>query len=71
MGEVQTVFSADFGALLFVCAVFDVLCCKQWERTLPGDQPQPEHTNEQGDYGEGIPENVTNVNVHASVVTEC
>lgn len=35
-------------------SLFDGLGCKQCERTLPRDQPQPEHTNEQGDYRQGI-----------------
>lgn len=35
-------------------SMFDGLGCKQYKRILPRDQPQPEHTNEQGDYRQGI-----------------
>lgn len=49
-----------------LCSLFDGLGCKQCERTLPRDQPQPEHTNEQGDYRQGVQKATTNVNVHPS-----
>lgn len=50
--------------------MFDGLGCKQCERTLLRDQPQPELTNEQGDYRQGIQETATNLNIPGPVPTE-
>lgn len=58
------------GKVSILSSLFDGLCCKQCERTFPRDQPKPEHTNEQGDYRQGIQKTATNVNAHLSSCAE-